>query len=411
MCLLLCMVSAYAAEIVENGRKPVGKAMTIKFTKDLSFGADGEEDHLIWGLSTTKIIPDDRGHMFITDPKEKRIYEFGPDGSFIRTAAVPGQGPGELQGILGMAFIPGEGFIVLDAAMMSLPWLKSYDNNMKYLSQKMPQGKPAPFSFVFSPKGNLLGGNFFTFDMGQMKMTMKTGVMDREFNLKIELSSLDQPFPNFTETDGGVWAKYIGEQIKNGLAGIGVYGFGPNGEVYTAMTNQYEITRWNADLTAPLFKIRRKYKPIPNNEKHLKGIVEYITESLTLVPQFKEIITPAVLNRALELADAPPAKNPLFGLVTMEDGTLLVIHDIDLGTRENVADIFNPEGKFLGQVRMPDFALMSHDSGTFQPRMIFRNGFAYTITTDEYGDLRAHRLKYELVEADGSIYGLERESE
>ena len=55
------------------------------------------------------------------------------------------------------------------------------------------------------------------------------------------------------------------------------------------------------------------------------------------------------------------------GIIPMEDGQFLVINDIDAVTGRQQADIFNKEGKFIGQVARNHWAFVRPD-----PRFIPR---------------------------------------
>ena len=54
----------------------------------------------------------------------------------------------------------------------------------------------------------------------------------------------------------------------------------------------------------------------------------------------------------------------------LEDGSLLVIHNVNSITGEEKGDIFSGDGTFIGRVKNSHHGLRS---------MIFKNGFAYAI--------------------------------
>ena len=106
-------------------------------------------------------------------------------------------------------------------------------------------------------------------------------------------------------------------------------------------------------------------------------------------PELKDLINKSMVSRAIEQAEFPPVKNPVGGIVPMEDGKFLVVHDVNLLKGTALVHIYGADGKYLGQFGHTNFGML---------RMIFKNGFAYTleITEDEENELV--RYKYELVE-------------
>jgi len=72
----------------------------------------------------------------------------------------------------------------------------------------------------------------------------------------------------------------------------------------------------------------------------------------------------------------------------------LVVHDVDLVKGVNRADIFTAQGEFLGSAMLSGHAFVYFLAGGFFPRMVFKNGFAYSVTCDDMGDNRVVRYKY-----------------
>ncbi len=122
-----------------------------------------------------------------------------------------------------------------------------------------------------------------------------------------------------------------------------------------------------------------------------------MTEEFLTVPRLADITTRPVLAKAIEYAEPPAAKNPVFGILVMENGTLLVVHDASPATGKNLADIFSPEGEYLGRFTLNNHAMVAFSAGGLIPKMTFKNGFAYTAETDEEGDNRVLRYTVERV--------------
>ncbi len=404
ICFLAMRILA-AEQEVDNGRLPKDAPQTLVFTTDLQFGADEDDDAFLWGDAITKIVPDRRGHIYIMDPKENRIIEFNNAGKLVRVVAKKGTGPGELQGIQGLSLLGDDSFAVLDGEDNSLPKVKFFDKDFNFVKEILARSFSVyPQTMHFSPNGETFFTYFARIDEETGQVFMKTGVSDRDFNVLKEFSSVARPAPKVGTRDSSYWVDLIASNLENLFKEIGVAAYGPNGKLYQAVSNKYAVTVWDAHFKKAMV-VRKDYKPRVNSEKHVDAYVDFMTESLLAYPKYKDLITRSVLRRAVEKADLPATKNPIFGILPMEDGGFLVIHDLDLTTRQNVADIFSPGGSYLGQTSLPNYAMMSHDYGLFQTRMVFRNGFAYGLTTDEYGDIRAVRYKYALSPAKGKQHG------
>lgn len=384
-----------AQKTVENGRT-AQNSHTLVFTEDLTFGGTDEE-WMLWVDSRTKIVPDTRGYMYVTDPKENVLLEFDPDGKFVRVAAKKGQGPGELQGIRSFTILDNNEGVMLDGPPISVPKIKIFDESRKVIKEDFLRAFGFPAVFWPSPDGKLAGSIYNQLSQSDNKIITQTGIINQNLEVvKVVRESKQNRIDPSRAREGAYWSQFLAELLNSLFEGFGVIAFAHDNHVYTAVSNTYEITKWRPDLSEKVLVVKRQYKPIPNNEGHIDAIVDIMSESFSGVPFMQEVLTRPVLQKAVSLAEPPPAKNPVFGIIPMEDGGFLVVHDVDLGTGHNLADIYSAEGQFLGQTSMEGFGFMGVDGGYFIPRMIFRNGFAYTILTDEYGENRAVRYTYRL---------------
>jgi len=138
----------------------------------------------------------------------------------------------------------------------------------------------------------------------------------------------------------------------------------------------------------PRFTITRDYEPIPLSEGEVMAIVDPIFDLiLSQLPEsLQRIITPNLIRAAVEMAELPPVKNPVFGLNSLPDGTVLVIHDQSLLERTQRADLFDTRGHYLGSYDHPGLGL----SG-----MVFTDTYAYAIENEDGDNIliryRVHR--------------------
>lgn len=62
-------------------------------------------------LSTPVVARSRRGDLFVG--VQDRVLHFGPDGRFVRPIGIPGEGPGELRDVSGIAVLPGDSVVVV----------------------------------------------------------------------------------------------------------------------------------------------------------------------------------------------------------------------------------------------------------------------------------------------------------
>lgn len=60
------------------------------------------------------VMADDRGQIYVADGFAMEIRTFGPNGEFLRRIGRKGQGPGELEGIHGTAWLTADTMVVMD---------------------------------------------------------------------------------------------------------------------------------------------------------------------------------------------------------------------------------------------------------------------------------------------------------
>ena len=372
---------------------PTHKGVILNFIEDLSFGADEDNDKTSWSMASTSISVDDRGHMFIVDTGENRVLEFDVKGSYISTVISEGIGPGEAQGLREFQIL-ADGSAMAMELVATTAKLHRFDRKMAFVSRHEDQLILERASI--SPNGKHLAGFFVAFDPASQTTHYRTALLDTSFKVVHGFSLGKGPLPDRSRlADPSYWANRIGENIKRAAVGMGVFCFDGKGRLYSAPSHSYEVTRWSADNKQPELVVKRKYKPILRGDAETEAMVENLTADISSDPFLSNVITPSVIDRAVTIADLPPNKNPIFGMLVLEDGHLLVIHDVNLISGESTADIFSPKGIYIGQIKRPNYAFLRRQDGLFMSRMVFKGGFAYTVETDEMGDNRAKRYRLE----------------
>lgn len=388
------LFAAEPTKVVENGLKPQGQAMELKFTKELVFGADEAEDVYIWGLAGTSFDVDSKGNFYVSDVKNSQVHKFDSNGKFLDTIVKKGQGPGEAQFLVSYQIMADDSALMLEAGF-GLPKITWFDAAGNPSPMQVPFTKPMPQTMWMDPSGQLVFSMWVELNQAAGTMTLKTGVLDRELNLKILLTEAERPMPteeSFSSPANA--AKQIGGNIGSLMAESGVAAYDGQGHVYVAKTRSYEINKYRVDdLQTPLMTIKKEYKPEPMPEAEVDAIVDTVIESLSASPLAPLTQNPTFREKAKEEANAPATMNAISGLIGTEDGHLLVVRQAGFSFPSIKTEVFNSQGQFIGTAQWESYA-----SGIgFASPMTFKNGKAYTLLRDENGDMRAARFSYQLV--------------
>lgn len=382
-----------AQTVVENGVKPKGNAWTISFTEDLRFGTDEPEDEFLWADDTTDLAVDGDGNFYISDPKVTTIRKFDADGKFVKVIARQGQGPGELMAIKTVEFLADGTLIAFESRPGVPPAFHFFDDQLNYKETVRSNGMSNfPIRADWAPNGKYFSGGALGMDLQAGRMKTYTGIYRKDLTEVKQFTAFEQDvdFQNFVNP--AQLSKFLGELLKGYYKASGIFAFDRDNNIYTAINNKYEITKWSPDMSEKLMVIKRKHKPILNTEEDTKAVVNLVAESFKKYGLLNNI-TDEFLLRVAESADLPPIKPPIFEIYAMPEGHLLVVHNVDSTNGDQLADIFDKNGTYLGQTKVSNWAFSGPDA---TPRMVFKNGFAYTIETDDLGDNRAVRYRYEL---------------
>lgn len=373
---------------VDNGLTPA-RTHTIQFQETLRFGGeDAEEDEMLWSGVDPFIAAAPSGDIYIADRGETRILRFDKDGRFIKQITGKGNGPGELQELRNIAVLSDGRLVALNAPQDSgrLFW---FDASGTYEKKFNPDKHL--IRATFSPKGQAMAG--FTLEVTpERSLRLHHMVFDGEMQPAIKLHVHDMDlWDNNRATDLNYLRDRFAKIIRQELGPKMIYGFDGLGRLYTASTGAYEITRYSADLKEKQLLITKKYKPRFRTDAEVNTQVENRTaRSRELTPEFmRHLITENMMRKAFEKAELAPNHPPLEGLLPTADGHLIVARITDeAGTTD--ADLFSPEGVFLGSFSMKHYALMGFMQ---EPRMVFVGNHAYTVETDEDGEHQAVRYK------------------
>lgn len=395
--LVWCANAPLDIEVVTSPKDP--GAYTIDFKEDLRFGAEEDGDEYLWtdGSVPASFSIDPRGHFFVADGKSSQIFEFDTDGKFIQVFAQKGQGPGEFQNLSRFQIL-ADGRAVGFDSLQGTTRFSYYDQKLKYEKTETKTGfdqiivRPtfAPDSFKFYAW-------FISFDTEANKMKFKTGLFNADRELMKELSTQEWPVPDQTRVqDPSMWEDYLASQFEGLLNRGTVLGsFLTDGSILIADAKNFQIQRWDTDLKTQTKTIKKDYEPIPYTEEDKEALVTFIEDTIFAQggSQLSSIITKNVIQRAVEKANLPAYKNPIIAIVPMEDNKFAVLRDANFGTGSYKAVFFDENGKSMGTFNGTGPGVHSF----FGTRLLFRNGFAYTMEKTEEGDNQMVRYQYDIV--------------
>jgi hypothetical protein len=393
------MAQAGTPSIVDNPRTSQNPHI-MTFTKDLEIGPDRDEDYTFWGGAVIMDVNKD-GHMFVVDTDSNRIIQFDAAGKYVREIGGEGDGPGEYRKLNSFKILQDQSAVAFDNLQGGVNIFTYLDKDMNYVRRRrFSEHTRGLQSAVLSPNGEHIGSLYLEFSEDEPgKANIKTGILDRGRRELILLSEVEQNSFDINQAqDPNWWAKFLAQWLKLGSKGMGVMAFDDAGRVYTAVSNKYEITRWSSDLKKEIV-VTRDFKPIGQSPEQIAAFAEPLwSEIISALPaEFQQIVTPRVVERAIELAEFPPRKTPIFGIIPMDTGHFLVVHDHDPLSMKTTADIYDENGTYLGPTRLPHLNVDLFGGLFGNPvKMIISNGYAYTIGPDPLGDLFLVRYKYTL---------------
>ncbi len=359
---------------VENKTQPEGDPRHILLVEDLRIGPETHEEVGFWPGFSVKVAVNSAGLMCVADDRENRIVVFNPDGSFNRILGGFGQGPGEFQHLRRVQFLADGRLVAFEAQGYFA--MTFFDKNLNYLKKVTPRTTYLPHHYEFSPAGDLAWADTVRYT----DRHTERGTLILEANGNIRQTIQTHQVINFRQEqmmDPDFWAEYIGDMLKKQAQGLGGFGaFAPDGTLYTAVGQRYEITHWHVDGKSKIRTITRDFKPNRLTEAEIEAVIRPIRQSIKaqVPPDVAAVVTPRVVKKAIEHAAFLPGRMPINGLKVMEDGRLLVITDYNRLTRLSTADLFDTDGRFCGSFQHPNAGLQT---------IVFKNGYAYTIETDE----------------------------
>jgi len=330
--------------------------------------------------------------MYVADISSVRVLEFDAKGSFVRRVAGKGEGPGELFALDSFHILTDGRAIAHEALRMRTPAIHYFDTQMAFKSRLAPTGEiQYIFQSIPSPDGSRHLATWLSFDLEGGKQYRHVGLVDKDFKLIEKLSHETQGMQMNRLLEPSYLMEFLGEALIKEFEPRGVGNFDASGRGYSALTTDYEVSIRSADGVLQR-RVLRETKPRLNTSAQSAAMLDRIADRFRGIGRMGDMLTENFLKRTLEKTDLPAAARRIHAIVPTEDGHILVVEHLDFTTGKQFADLYDPSGKLMGNVILENWALLA-PSG--YPRMLFRNGFAYTVETDEEGDTYVVRYRYQ----------------
>ncbi len=386
LCLLVFAFQADAVAVVQNGLTPMAGAPQLVLTEDLRLSS--QEEGRKWTGSNSNLVVNDAGEMFLADTGMTRILAFDASGKFLRVVAEGGKEPGQLAALDNIALTADGGLVALEGSPGQVARFQFYDKNGAYVRTVTPPQAKILRSVSFDPKGLRLAGIWLTLRPdGAVDTRMGLLGMDGSV-LETFLERRDEFRPE-KFGDRAYLLDYLAHLVELSYGPKVVFAFDSEGRVLFARNDTYRVTRRDLDKGTERV-IEKAFVPIPNDVNHITRVVSPLVKLFQESPDSGKLMNREFVTEMLSKAVVPAAKPPIFGLVPMEHGGLLVVHDLDLTSFSQVGHVFDGEGRYLCDLRMEHQAMVDASE---EVRLVFRNGHAYTLETQAGGFLNLVRYR------------------
>ncbi|MFN2317998.1 MAG: 6-bladed beta-propeller [Gemmatimonadales bacterium] len=299
--------------------------------EDLRIGsADGEGPELFGRLGM--LAEDAGGRIWVFESVEQQFKVFDADGRFIRTVGRRGGGPGEMQRATGIVQMPDGRLLVVDMAGARI---SVFDTAGSYLA-----GHPITGGFTLIPWPGGVDRNGYFYNAVPR-------IVDDEFTVALvrydsALTPLDTLFPPQWESQ-----EYFEHRNGDNIARASVpytssltWRLTRDGDFWSLLTGPYELVRQRGSGDT----LRVVTKPFAS-------VAVSGEEKDTAVARLKWFTDE---GGTVDRGRIPNQKPAALGFLVAEDGHLWVsATTADTSDVNRVFDIFDPEGRYLGDVRLP----------------------------------------------------------
>jgi hypothetical protein len=315
---------------------------------------EGSGPDLFGQISALEI--DAAGRIYVLEGQAQELRVFDPSGIHIRTVGREGGGPGEFKEAIGMAWSPSGDLWVIDPGNMRI---SVFDTAGTYLTMKRILG-----GYVMMPWKGLFdrSGRFYHYGLDLDAEAGGRFVMVRFDTLMNSLDTLRIPQPheeNFFElhSEDGIMRAVV--PFSAGVS----WTLSLSSHLWFSFTGEYRLFKRTVEGDTALI-VSRDFEPARVTAADIDTAIsslEWFTHQGGKVDRSKF-----------------PAVKPALSTIYVDDeDQLWVVPVAATEDRGRLLDVFENSGRYLGRLRLP-FPLASG------PLPIFRGGFIYGVTSDEY---------------------------
>jgi len=295
------------------------------------------------------------GRFWVFEGQAQELRVFDRDGAHVRTIGREGGGPGEFARVIGISWAPDGNLWTVDPSNARISIIDTAGN---YVGS---HGTVGGWMIMPWPGGVDVEGRFWNFapDVSSAEPNIVMIAYDHDLN------PLDTvPVPEYPgEGEYFELRTERGHMMTNVPFTPGLeWRFDMRGYMWFMLTGDYSITQLSLEGDT-LRTITRDFEPLPVTGAD-------IDSALAGMEWFIE-------NGGKVDASRIPGHKPATDEFLFDDeGNIWVLPVTTLAEEDRVVDVFDPEGRYLGRLRLP-FQLSTN------PTPVFRDGFIYAVTQDE----------------------------
>jgi sugar lactone lactonase YvrE len=299
--------------------------------EDLRIGsADGDGPELFGRLGM--LAEDAGGRIWVFESTEQQFKVFDRTGRFIRTVGRRGGGPGEMQRAAGIAVMPDGRLLVVD---MPGARITAFDTAGSYLA-----GYPISGGFTLIPWPGGVDRDGYLYNAVPR-------IVDGNFTVALvrydsALTPLDTLFPPTWETQ-----EYFEHRSGDNFTRTSVpytssltWRLTKEGDFWSLLTGPYELVRQNGSGDT-LRVVTKPFAPVAVSGEEKDSAVarlKWFTDE----------------GGTVDRGRIPNTKPAALGFLVADDGHLWVSATrSDTSDVNRVFEIFDPEGRYLGNLRLP----------------------------------------------------------
>ena len=335
--------------IVENPRPPEGSRLAWRIGPEplVSIGAvDGGGPDVLWGALDATRLSD--GRIVVANAGTNELRVFDASGTHLGNWAGEGEGPGEFTSLNRVEPWPGDS---IAAWWTRAGGISVFDSEGNYGRTFRLGGNEEDSKWLaLRPQATTGAGTVLATWRWRDADTIVVHLRDGEGDLAASLGV--HPGPDYHRTDVGtdrerIWEKIFGRRLVHA----------PWGDLLAVgVTERYELKAFRGDGSLARV-IRRRHTPRPPSSSEIEGQIERMLSFVPLRLSQQEIEEYKAQGRT-ELGEVPAAEHlPALDSVMVDALDHLWVREFENPLEDPpgiVWCVFDPEGRVLGFVEMPD---------------------------------------------------------